>query len=378
MVTYVGRVDHETSVKTIDIIKRPTQTRYGEADFDHRSVFSVFDVGTIKPPVPLDNSTICLMQGFNFELLTEEDIDSHYLGLVTSEGEVISARDAIRRGVAPTITRVQLVNRILPEFRDVGWDYPMFKSPRNNNYVHPIEFISRNELPESSSVWGRVERGEITLADLGLPKGFKKGDKVPDELKPILDYSTKFEPEDRYLSPEQARAVLGISVKRFAEINDVTRRTSNLMTDHAESRGFAREDGKVEYITLVEEEEQFDVLGDAVCTWHEDRLVTPQGIGISKQRIRNKVKELNPRWYAEVGRAKQEARDERRPDFRKLMDSSIKYTSPDPEFFHAINNLFRAGTNQWVDAKVYDIYPGQDNSMEDDLEKAVEEFQKVA
>jgi phosphoribosylaminoimidazole-succinocarboxamide synthase len=377
MVRYVDRVEHGTSVKTIDIIRRPTPTHFGVSDFSYRPVFSVFDYGTIEPPVPLDNSTVCLMQAFNFELLARQDLDNHSLGLVTPNGELISAREAIRRRVAPTITRVQFVNRIMPTHHGGRWDYSMFRSPADNNHVHPIEFISRNELPESSSVWGRIERGELELVDLGLPADFRTGDPVPDHLKPILDYSTKFEPEDRYLSPEQARDILGIDQRRFDEINDMTRHASKVMTDYAASRGFARLDGKVEYITFVEEE-QFDVLGDAVCTWHEDRLLTPQGVEISKQRIRDKVKQVNPRWYAEVERAKQQARDEGRPNFRMLMDSSIEYTSPEPEFFDAINNLFRAGTNQWVDARVYDVYLDQDNSMGDDLERAVEEFQEVA
>ena len=51
---------------------------------------------------------------------------------------------------------------------------------------------------------------------------------------------------------------------------------------------------------------------------------------------------------------------------------------PDPEFFHAINSLFRAATNQWINARVYDIYPGKDDSISDTLERAIEDFQRVS
>jgi len=67
--TYVRIVEHQTSVKSIGVIEEPNHRSFGEADFKYRKVFSVFDYGTIVPPVPLDNSTICLMGGFNFELL---------------------------------------------------------------------------------------------------------------------------------------------------------------------------------------------------------------------------------------------------------------------------------------------------------------------
>ena len=149
------------------------------------------------------------------------------------------------------------------------------------------------------------------------------------------------------------------------------------MTDYAKSRNFNREDGKVEHITLYDNGQQLDILGDAVCTWHEDRLVTPQGIGISKQRIRDKVKALNPEWYADIERAKKEAKVTGAQDFRALLNPAINYVSPSVEFFNGLNTLFRAATNQWVDSKVYDVYPSEGNSLAGDLEKAVAEFQRV-
>ena len=173
---YVKKIEHATSVKNIGLLVVPTHLNHGCGDFSYQPVFSVFDFGTIKPPVPLDNSTICLMQGFNFELLRNQGIESHYECLVTDQGEEISAKEAIARKIAPTIARVKFVNRIQPEFENGRWDYSMFQEPEYSNYILPIEFISRNELPASSSVWKRVKRREITLQDLGLPKDFKQGD----------------------------------------------------------------------------------------------------------------------------------------------------------------------------------------------------------
>src|SRR2546423_7204052 len=115
---YIDKIHHATSVKTIFVVQRPTEAEPGIADFQFNPVFSVFDYGTLQPPVPLDNSTIALMAAYNFERLREAGIDSHYLALV-HEGEPISAAEAIRRGVAPDTLRVRLVNRLLPTHRGV-------------------------------------------------------------------------------------------------------------------------------------------------------------------------------------------------------------------------------------------------------------------
>lgn len=368
MTDYIRKVEHATSVKEIGIIKEPTRKEFGVADFTFRPVFSVFDYGTIQPAVPLDNSTICLMQGFNFETLRQEGVDSHYIGLVTEEGDLISAKQAVMQKIAPWTTRVKMAHRVMPEFKEGKWDYSMFGGDRARNYVQPIEFISRNELPEASSVWKRVAKGQTTMEDLGLPADFKPGDDIPSELKPILDYSTKFEPDDRYLTPAQAQQLMGIGDAEFAAINASTTQASNLMTAYAASRGFERLDGKVEYVG--------GILGDAVCTWHEDRLKS-HGLGISKQRIRDKVKALNGEWYDNIQECKERAKEEGVEDFRTLMDPSIKYVSPDAEFFNAVNTLFRAATNQWVGAKVYTPHPGKDDSLEDSLVRAIHDFKKV-
>src|SRR3989344_1475152 len=372
---YLRTVENDTSVKTIGVTQEPTPRKPGLADFTYRPVFSVFDFGTITPDVSLDNTTVCLMAGFNFELLREAGIESHYQGLVNEKGQLLTANTAIGSQYAPRTMRVRFVNRVKPEFVNGKWNYGNFAARTVTNYVQPIEFISRNSLPASSSVWKRVRKGEITLQDLGLPEGFKPGDEIPEALRPLLDYSTKFEPEDRYLKPEEAQALMYLSTERFNGINETTRKASKVMTDYARSRGFAREDGKVEYVVILDKDDQVqDVLGDVVCTWHEDRL-TWKGLAISKQLIRDEVKRVNPQWYGEIERAKKQAKEEGHSDFRKLMDPSIEYVSPSDAFFSAINYLFEAATNQWVGSRVY--HTSMRDSLEDAVDQALELLKKT-
>jgi phosphoribosylaminoimidazole-succinocarboxamide synthase len=360
---YVDRIAHATSVKTIYVVQRPTPAGPGIADFRFNPVFSVFDYGTLTPPVPLDNSTIALMAAFNFERLRELGIESHYIGMV-HEGAPISAREAIERGIAPDTLRVKLVNRLLPTHTPGGWDYSVFAEPPSRHFVVPVEFISRVRVPAHSSVWKRIERGELTLADLGLPETTRPGDPLPHH---VLDYSTKYEPEDRYLTSEQARALPSFSSERWARINATTKAVSEVMTEYAAAKGFQRDDGKVEYVTLNNETET-DVLGDAVTTLHEDRLVL-DGVDVTKQAIRDAIRRSAPAWAAEIERAKKEARERGVADFRTLMDPSVPYVSPPAEFFARYNALSRAVVNHWVGAAVY--------AEDRDLARRLREFREV-
>src|SRR5258708_9326281 len=147
---YLEKIHHPPSVKTIFVVQRPTQTEPGIADFRFNPVFSVFDYGTLQPPVPLDNSTVALMAAFNFERLREAGIESHYKAMV-KDGEAISAAAAIRLGVAPDMLRVRLVQRLLPSHTAAGWDHSLFQTPPSNHFVLPVEFISRLKLATTSS-----------------------------------------------------------------------------------------------------------------------------------------------------------------------------------------------------------------------------------
>jgi len=364
------------------VVKWNTHQAPGILDFVFQSqekpgVYSVFDYGTIIPPVPLDNSTICMMAAYNFEMLHEEGLPTHYLGLVTDTGVVISAREAIASRIALGTMRVRLAERLHPTFignkawygRD--WNYSLFEDPPYNNYVLPVEFISRDKIGPNSSVRQRIERGRTSRQELRIPENYVFGEWLE---RTVLDYSTKFEPADDYPGREAILRILGFHnhPERLEAINGVTRRASELMSDHARRVGFEREDGKVEYITSVDPNTgtAVDALADCVCTFHEDRLLRDR-FAVSKQLIRDKERELNPHWYAEIQRAKEEAEERGIEDFHTLMNREIvRSKKPLPvEFVNALNLLFQSALNDWIEAKVYDV---------PDFEKALQAFKLVA
>lgn len=364
MVDYTQVLSKDTSVKEIGVLDHPTPTGNGISDFTFRKVYSVFDWGVMPMPEgkEVDNTTIVLMAALNFEMFEREGIKTHYLGMVDENGDLITFEDAKRLGKTPSIIRIKYVNRLPVPFKDGKYDYSVFQNPPANNYIHPLEYIFRNKLGKDASVWERIKKGNVSLSDFGLPETLNPGDPLPF---PVLDYSTKFEKGDRYLKPEEARILAGLSKDRFGRVNERIHMANKLLTNYALSLGFDHEDGKVELVRIGD----FDLIGDVAGTWHEDRyLYGPDGMKISKQPYRDMNKILNPEWACEIEIKKKEAIQRGIEDWKSLMT-----TKPDPlppEFFDVMNNLFRAGTNHYTQ---HTFYPDASS-----LEEAFKEFKRFS
>lgn len=382
-------MEYKTSVKTIKVLKDSTPTQTGVADFSMNPVYSVFDVGTIVPPHPLDNSTVTTMAAFNFEMLQEAKVKSHYRGVTNSDGELFnSVKYLIKRDEIPSAIRVKYVNRVMPIFNEETgtYDYSPFHNSKENNFILPLEVIMRERLGEKSSVWKRVAKGELNPAEMDI-ENLKPGDKPPHT---IIDFSTKLEKEDRYLTPQEARKLIGFSEDEFESLKLNARKISSELTSYATSVGFEREDGKVEYIIcprpqgliksniLIERDDEVlleAILADAAGTWHEDRFLF-EGLPISKQLIRDEIVKVSPKWYEEVEKCKEEAKVKGVQDFTTLMNPKIQFESPSIEFFEDINRLFQVATNLWIGEELYKVYNDKSESLLDNMRRVTEEFRR--
>ena len=84
--------------------------------------------------------------------------------------------------------------------------YPHLESIKNDegNYLIPLQIIFRNKLPQGSSVFRRLERKEISLSQLNLNRYPLPGEKLDS---PIIEFTTKLEVIDRFISEEEARSI---------------------------------------------------------------------------------------------------------------------------------------------------------------------------
>ena len=325
-----------TSVKEFRIEEEPTADAVGRGSFVFTDDYSVFDWGTMPDQIPGKGASLCTMGAFNFELLDFNHIPTHYRGVV-EEGET---KDLGECREAPTEMAIDLVQVPNLRYVDGDYDYDAFYDEIGTNYLIPLEIVFRNTVPVGSSL-----RKRGTPADYGLDY-----DEWPDEAvdlpDPVVEFSTKFEEQDRYLTREEANEISGpASIDRLEEL---ALAVNHIVTDRAERTGFVHEDGKIECCYHDGSIKVADVLG----TFDENRF-SYDGQQISKEVVRQYYKREHPEWVEAVAEAKRavEGRDDI-ADWRELCE-----VDPDPlpdAVIQAVANLYAAGANAYTDDEWFD------------------------
>jgi phosphoribosylaminoimidazole-succinocarboxamide synthase len=200
---------------------------------------------------------------------------------------------------SPTaVMEVQILRVIRPELKEGHYDYSAYRD-LYGNFLIPLEIIYRNSLPEGSSVFKRLQSGQLSLQDLDLEKMPEPGQALP---RPIFDVSTKLEVTDRYISWQEAMQMAGLRDDELEEIKDTLMRINSIITEEYARIGLKNEDGKIE---LGFGPERKLMVVDVLGTPDECRF-TYQGIPVSKEIARIYYRKTP--WYQEVEEAKKKDR----------------------------------------------------------------------
>ena len=332
------------SVKDLEVVKPPTKNDMGIGRFHFSNRYSVFDWGEMPDHIPFKGEALCIMGAFFFEKLEEENIRTHYRGVIDQDGKLVRFNELTQ----PTnIMEFHLVNVYRPRaYRDrdgtLKYDYSMFT--RNlKNYLIPLEIIYRNGLPKGSSVFKRLEQGLITIKDLGLDHYPKPGEKLP---KPIFDVSTKLEEKDRYITWKEAQRIAGLTDDEVEEIKNMLFKTNNIITEAVSKVGLINEDGKIE---LAFDSERRLMIVDVVGTLDECRF-TYDGVHVSKEVARQFYRRTE--WYRDVEEAKKKAEKTGLEDWRKICKSSPPKL--DPQLKTIISEIYMAAANDITGRKFFE------------------------
>ncbi len=227
------------SVKDLEILKKPDRDSLGVGRFKFSDDYSVMDWGKMPNSIKNKGNSLCMTGGYCFERAEDQGINTHYRGLVNQEGKIVYTDELDE----PTnVMEVDLVRVFPPEFKDGNYDYNLYNQSLNNLLI-PLEIIYRNSLPKGSSVFRRLERGDIGYKDLGLDHYPEQGEKLDN---PLLDVSTKLEETDRYIKWEEAQKLAGLTNEETDEIKGTLLNTNNLITKIAGKADLVNEDGKIE------------------------------------------------------------------------------------------------------------------------------------
>ena len=343
-----------TSVKEIHVDREPRAGELGAGTFYFTDDYSVFDWGQMPDRIPEKGAALCTMGAANFELLDVNHIPTHYRGVYEASDSGEGEPKELGECASPPRTMAIELARV-PDLPTDGeaYDYEAFHAAAGDGYVVPLEIVFRNTVPEGSSLRRRRSPEEFDLPYETWP------DEVVDLPEPIVEFSTKFEEQDRYLSRAEADAIAGqASLDRLEEL---ALGVNAVVTMRAEQTGFTHEDGKIE---VVYDDGTLKV-ADVVGTFDENRF-SYAGQELSKEVVRQYYRRTDPDWVDAVSAAKAEAPERGVADWRSLCEES-----PDPlpaEVIEVVSDVYTAGTNTYTDFAWFDA-PALDEVVE-----AVEEL----
>jgi len=305
--------------------------------------------------IPQKGASLCTMGAFNFERLAAAGIPTHYEGVVTGDGEAVELADCEQ---PPTEMAIQLTQvPDLPYRGDANtdsggdaadtdaYDYDAYHDAVGDHFLIPLEIVFRNTVPVGSSL---RKRGEP--ADYGLDV-----EAWPDETvalsEPVVEFSTKYEEQDRYLSREEAETIAGAAA--LDDLEAVALSVNDLLNKQAADAGFTHEDGKIECLYYDGEIRVADVVG----TFDENRF-SVEGHQLSKEVIRQYYKREQPAWVDAVGAAKATVADADGADWRPLCE--IEPISLPDEVVTAVADMYTAGANAYTGTAWFEVPPLDD------------------
>jgi phosphoribosylaminoimidazole-succinocarboxamide synthase len=223
------------------------------------------------------------------------------------------------------------------------YDYNTYTHTLNNCLV-PLEIIYRNGLPEGSSIFKRLEQGQISIEELGLTHYPRLGERFP---KPIFDVSTKLEEKDRYLTWNEAQGIAGLSNEEVEDIRETLFKVNRTITQLALKADLENEDGKIE---LAFNPERKLMVVDVVGTLDECRF-TYQGLHVSKEIVRQFYKKTG--WFKEVEEAKKRAEEIGTKEWQTLVRSQP--SKLDPMLKTIISEMYMAASNEVTERRIFDV-----------------------
>ncbi len=195
---------------------------------------------------------------------------------------------------------------IHPEIEDTSngqeYCYDAYNSRPESSLV-PLEVIFRFGAPKGSSLFKRIGNDQYR-SEIGLEIIPKEGDLFE---KPVIEFSTKLEKEDKILSYSDAKKIAGLSEREFDRLLNMTKILAlRCQSIFREGKVFLW-DGKFEF-AFDQKDNQGDrdfVIIDSIGP--DELRLSSQGISLSKENLRNCYRDSS--WYGRIEQAKKTAKE---------------------------------------------------------------------
>ena len=312
----------------------------GESDdrliFTFSDRYSVFDWGPMPDTLKNKAKTLGVMCSLLFKELSDPESWKKWFKKEGIEGPL--AKELLAKGVQTHFISAlddqmkeadifSMGDSILVErchvpqipFVNGRYDYEFYKEKSVDTLV-PLEVIFRHGLPSGSSLFDRLEdsayRKELGIE--GIPKQGAYFD------RPLIEFSTKLEHTDRYISRKDAMEMAGMSDGEMAKLIQLTEVLALRLKSIFNDIGVCLWDGKFEFAFIQGEKERDFKLVDSMGP--DEVRLTLSDIHLSKEMLRQFYRTVD--WADCVKKAKAIAKERKESHWQKICTEELKSSPP--------------------------------------------------
>ncbi len=251
-----------------------------------------------------------LMVG-GLQTMLESGAMTHHVGMLDAEtGEIVSTGMPAHPSYYNVVRRFPVMTP--PQRNVMGsfvFDYALFH--QSTTYVVPLEYIVRFGVTSGSSILRKYEalsekEQRAFEHELGLTAPMKAWQMLD---RPIYDLTSKYEPEDRAVTKQEALLMSGLSVQHFTGTIKMALLGAWAVRDLLDEIGLQLWDLKWEF--AVDGDDLLFVDTIDADSFRATSTVTVDGCSLSihynKQAMRDYYRLVTADWYAGVNAAKQDA-----------------------------------------------------------------------
>lgn len=278
--------------------------------------------------------------GATYKNLCKSGLDHHSLGLINFNTDSLLKKEKVS-----DLLKVKAVSVLNPKEKSskiLEYDYSIYTEKKHINTLVPLEVIFRFTIATGSSLLNRVDSKEY-LSQLGLTSRPKEGDLFS---LPLIEFSTKLETTDRYISKAEAQSISGMTTKEFQKIYDLSSLLALRLKAIFNSCNIDLLDGKMEFAFSSDIDSNGDRFFSLVDSIGPDELrLKYKGTQLSKESLRVFYK--SSKWYTAVNESKKIASSRGSSDWRGICLKELNVDPPclKTEVSDCVSQMYLALTN---------------------------------
>lgn len=288
--------------------------------------------------------------------LTRNGLRTHFKSLCDQDGNPITLQQAAKHAgrILMQVVRAEIFRPVLASV----FDQPIFFYPPqlqvSGTRLIPLEVVFRFGMPAGSSLEQRL----TSIKDYGKTLGFSEAPRANEWFDfPVLEFFTKLEPKDRFLSVQEAALLSGLNADEFNKMTELAIDVSLALHEIFARAGIELWDGKVELLASKSgEANSCDiVLADSIGP-DELRLLF-DGQQLSKEMIRQFYR--GSEWEKTLKKAQQLAFDRGTTDWKDICIRELESTPPplSAEFKESTCKLYCVLANALISPAPFDNHP---------------------